>query len=65
MGVLKQCLKDEAMGSTASQQETASPDKRTGKMPSSTTQGSIGVGAESEKNKPVSSHRLIMNIIIR
>ncbi|KAG5895326.1 hypothetical protein JTB14_000598 [Gonioctena quinquepunctata] len=63
MGVLKQCLRDEAIASTASQQDGSSPDKRGGKVPRSTTQGSLG---EAEKpEKVISSHRLVMNVIVR
>ncbi|CAH1139308.1 unnamed protein product [Phyllotreta striolata] len=64
MGVMKQCLKEEAIGNSISQQDAGTPDKRSGKVPASTTKGSIG-GSEVEKSKPVSSHRLIMNAIIR
>ncbi|XP_056632405.1 protein unc-80 homolog isoform X2 [Diorhabda sublineata] len=64
MGVLKQCLKEEAVSSTINQHENASPNRRTGKIPQSSTHGSLGVG-DPEKSKPISSHRLIMNTIVR
>ncbi|XP_050510714.1 protein unc-80 homolog isoform X5 [Diabrotica virgifera virgifera] len=64
MGVLKQCLKEEAMGSTTNQQDASTPDKKTGKMQQSSTHGSLGI-TDPDKNKPISSHRLVMNSIIR
>lgn len=62
MGVLKQCLRDEALGE---QHADASPGKG-----SKTVGGGGGVppktGAETaDKPKPVTAHRLIMHIIVR
>lgn len=55
IGVLKQCLRDEAAENVAAQ--SSSPNKSQ-KVPP--------IGSELEKStKPMTSHRLIMNIIIR
>ncbi|CAG9815242.1 unnamed protein product [Phaedon cochleariae] len=63
MGVLKQCLREEALaGSTASQADVT-PDKKAGKVPGSSTQASLGEPEKPEKALP--SHRLIMNTIVR
>ncbi|RZC42316.1 unc-80 -like protein, partial [Asbolus verrucosus] len=64
VGVLKQCLRNEAMtGSTSTSGQTTSPGKGQ-KMPASTTSASLG--GELEKSaKPMTSHRLVMNVIIR
>lgn len=56
MGVLKQCLRDEALGErpVSSAPSEASPS---GKPAKTTT--------ETEKPKPITPHQLIMNIIVR
>lgn len=64
VGVLKQCLKYEAMGGSSSTSAPATSPKKTPKMATSSTYASLGADAENIA-KPMTSHRLIMNIIIR
>ncbi|KAJ8947309.1 hypothetical protein NQ318_004561 [Aromia moschata] len=64
MGVLKQCLRDEAAASTAPMPDTTSPGKPTGKLPTGGAPGSLGADAE-KSGKPMSAHRLVMNVIVR
>ncbi|CAH0559503.1 unnamed protein product [Brassicogethes aeneus] len=63
MGVLKQCLRDEAFACSASFQD-GSPGKAGIKMPTSGTNASLGF--EADKNvKPMTTHKIIMNVIVR
>lgn len=64
IGVLKQCLKYEAMAGNSSTSAPATSPGKTPKMAKSNTYGSLGGDAEKTA-KPMTSHRLIMNIIIR
>ncbi|KAJ8932970.1 hypothetical protein NQ314_014301 [Rhamnusium bicolor] len=64
MGVLKQCLRDEALASSASAPDSSSPGKPSSKLPTSGTHGSLG-GEADKSGKPMSSHRLVMNTIVR
>ncbi|KAL3277360.1 hypothetical protein HHI36_012710 [Cryptolaemus montrouzieri] len=62
MGVLKQFLRDEAMGNNTS----ASVTETSPRKPSKEHCGKTFTGSEPEKNpKPMTSHRLIMNTITR
>ncbi|XP_015837449.1 protein unc-80 homolog isoform X10 [Tribolium castaneum] len=63
IGVLKQCLRNEISGSASTSGQTTSPGK-TQKMPQSTTFASLG-GEIEKSSKPMTSHRIIMNVIIK
>lgn len=63
MGVLKQCLRDEAITSFTPMPDSSSPGKG-GKLPPSNTRASVGTDPE-KTGKPMSSHWLIMNVIVR
>lgn len=63
IGVLKQCLRNEITGSTSTSGQTTSPGK-TQKVPPSTTYTSLG-GEFEKSGKPMTAHRIIMNVIIR
>lgn len=67
MGVLKQCLRDELSGNSSStpfQEPSTTSAKSTTKLPNSETQTSLGMELD-KTTKPMTSHRLIMNTIIR
>ncbi|KAJ8917160.1 hypothetical protein NQ315_012652 [Exocentrus adspersus] len=64
MGVLKQCLRDEAANSFTPVADSSTSPSNATKMPTSNTRGSLGTEAE-KTGKPISSYRLVMNIIVR
>lgn len=62
MGVLKQFLREEAMGNQTSSENT----DRSPRKPNKGTQNKNSNGPEPEKSaKPMTSHRLIMHTITR
>lgn len=61
MGVLKQCLRDEALGEHPA--SAAMSDTSPGK--GSKNIGNIPSKPETDKPKPITPHRLIMHTILR
>lgn len=60
MGVLKQCLRDEAMSSSTPMQDSQSPGKNASKG------NNHGGTEETDKGgKPMNAHRLVMHTIVR
>lgn len=60
MGVLKQCLRDEALSSSTPMQDSQSPAKNASKG------SNHGGPEEADKGgKPMNAHRLVMHTIVR
>lgn len=62
MGVLKQFLRDEAL---STQMFNTFGDSSPGKRPKSTSSNTAGTPSNEDKVRPLTSHRIIMDIIVK